>query len=83
MTMRIPVWGRALLLTDRAVHSAVRLAALLRTELLLAGIEPAARDAVNAAVFDAEDTYAPGGPTFDRGLFAWERAAVATAPFPS
>jgi SAM-dependent methyltransferase len=78
----IPTWARALLLADRAVHSTVRLAALVRTELLLAGLSPGEREAVNATVFSAEDTYAPGGPTFSSGLFAWERAAVATAPFP-
>ena len=78
----IPAWARALLLADRAVHSTVRLAALVRTELLLAGLSPGEREAVNAAVFSAEDTYAPGGPTFSQGLFAWERAAVATDPFP-
>jgi hypothetical protein len=83
MSTTIPPWARALLLADRAVHSSVRLAALVRTELLLAGLSADAREAVNAAVFSAEDTYAPGGPTFAHGLFAWERAAFATTPFPS
>ncbi|TAK24825.1 MAG: class I SAM-dependent methyltransferase [Myxococcaceae bacterium] len=82
MTTPIPAWARALLLADRAVHSSVRLAALVRTELLLAGLSTAEREAVNAAVFSAEDTYSPGGPTFAHGLFAWEREAFATAPFP-
>ena len=83
MTTTIPAWARALLLADRAVHSSVRLAALVRTELLLAGLSDGEREAVNAAVFSAEDTYAPGGPTFAQGLFGWERTALATAPFPS
>lgn len=82
MTHRIPRWARALLLADRAVHSAVRFAALLRTEILLAGTDTDAREAINTAVFDAEDTYAPGGPAYARGLFAWERAALGRAPFP-
>ena len=60
MTTTIPAWARALLLADRAVHSSVRLAALVRTELLLAGLSTAEREAVNAAVFSAEDTYSPG-----------------------
>ncbi len=64
------------------MHSTVRLAALLRTELLLAGADAPTRDAVNALVFSAEDTYAPGGPTFTRGLFAWEREALAHPAFP-
>lgn len=82
MSAPIPRWIRALLLADRAVHSTVRLAALLRTELLLAGADAPTRDAVNARVFSAEDTYAPGGPAFDRGLFAWERDALAHPAFP-
>ncbi|MFO0624322.1 MAG: hypothetical protein U0325_01795 [Polyangiales bacterium] len=82
MNPPIPRWIRALLLADRAVHSTVRLAALLRTELLLAGADARTRDAVNALVFSAEDTYAPGGPAFDRGLFAWERDALAHPAFP-
>lgn len=82
MPTTVPTWARALLLADRAVHSTVRLAALARAELLLAGLSADEREAVNAAVFSAEDTYAPGGPTFSNGLFGWERAALATAPFP-
>lgn len=82
MNLPIPRWIRALLLADRAVHSTVRLAALLRTELLLAGADAPTRHAVNARVFSAEDTYAPGGPTFSRGLFAWERDALAHPAFP-
>lgn len=82
MSATIPRWARALLLLDRAVHSTVRLAALARSEVLLAGLDPAQRDAVNAAVFSAEDTYSPGGPTYARGLFAWEREAIGRAPFP-
>src|SRR4051812_42942522 len=82
MATPIPHWARALLLLDRAVHSTVRLAALARTELLLAGLSADEREAVNAAVFSAEDTYSPGGPTFAQGLFAWERAAVSGPPFP-
>lgn len=83
MSKTIPAWARALLLADRAVHSSVRLAALVRTELLLAGLSEDEREAVNAAVFSAEDTYSPGGPAFSQGLFGWERTALATAPFPS
>ncbi len=82
MNLPIPRWIRALLLADRAVHSTVRLAALLRSELLLAGADAPTRHAVNARVFSAEDTYAPGGPTFSRGLFAWERDALAHPAFP-
>lgn len=83
MSTKVPAWARALLMADRAVHSTVRLAALVRTELLLAGLSADEREAVNAAVFSAEDTYAPGGPAFANGLFGWERAALATAPFPA
>ncbi|MDB4932974.1 MAG: hypothetical protein JWM10_5458 [Myxococcaceae bacterium] len=83
MAAVVPVWARALLLVDRAVLSTVRLAALVRTELLLAGLSTSEREAVNAAVFSAEDTYAPGGPAFAQGLFAWERETLATAPFPA
>ncbi len=83
MSKTIPAWARALLLADRAVHSTVRLAALVRTELLLAGLSEDEREAVNAAVFSAEDTYSPGGPAFSQGLFGWERTALATSPFPS
>ncbi|MDO9021187.1 MAG: hypothetical protein Q8S73_18820 [Deltaproteobacteria bacterium] len=83
MSTAIPPWARALLLADRVLHSSARFAALVRTELLLAGLSAEQREAVNAAVFSAEDTYAPGGPTFEHGLFAWERAALATAPFPA
>jgi len=83
MSKIIPAWARALLIADRAVHSTVRLAALVRTELLLAGLSADEREAVNAAVFSAEDTYSPGGPAFAQGLFGWERTVLATAPFPS
>ncbi len=78
----VPAWIRALLAADRAVHSTVRIAALVRTELLLAGSDPATRHAVNARVFSAEDTYTPGGPAFAHGLFAWERAALTHPAFP-
>jgi hypothetical protein len=83
MAAVIPAWARAVLRVDRAVHSTVRLAALVRSELLLAGLSAVEREAVNAAVFSAEDTYAPGGPAFAQGLFAWERETLATAPFPA
>lgn len=75
-------WVRALLLADRVVHSSVRAAALLRSELLLAALDEAERAAVNARVFSAEDTYAPGGPMYERGLFAWEREVIAHQAFP-
>lgn len=75
-------WVRALLVADRAVHSSVRLAALLRAELLLAALDEDERAAVNAEVFSAEDTYAPGGSAFERGLFEWEREALAHQAFP-
>lgn len=80
---KVPLWARALLLADRAALSAARVAALLRTELLLAGADAATREAITAAVFSAEDTYAPGGPTYEQGLFAWERAALAHASVPA
>jgi len=79
----LPRWIRALLVTDRAVHSTVRLAALVRSELLLAGTGPATRHAINARVFSAEDTYTPGGPAFAHGLFDWERAALEHPAFPA
>ncbi|MEZ4405705.1 MAG: class I SAM-dependent methyltransferase [Polyangiales bacterium] len=41
------------------------------------------REAITARVFAAEDTYAPGGPTYEQGLFAWERAALAHASVPA
>lgn len=79
----IPPWIRALLAVDRVVHSSVRLAALVRSEVLLAGADAATRHAVNAQVFSAEDTYTPGGPAFAQGLFDWERDALAHPAFPA
>ena len=61
MSTTIPPWARALLLADRAVHSSVRLAALVRTEILLAGLSADAREAVNAAV--SHDAEVPGATT--------------------
>ncbi|MEJ7811677.1 MAG: hypothetical protein WKG32_14795 [Gemmatimonadaceae bacterium] len=80
----LPVWVRALLaVANRAPPPLARLASALCDETLLAWLPRARRAEVTTAIFARQDTYAPGGGTFTRGLFAWERELLARPEVPS
>ncbi len=60
----------------------VRASAIIRDEMLWAWTLPESRERANRAIFGHARTYYPGGSTFERGLFDWERAAITSPPFP-
>lgn len=82
MSESLPFWFRALLALDRAPRPLVRAIAAVREELLLAWVAPARRDALTVALFDRQQTYAPGGNTFREGLFDWECELLAHPKVP-
>jgi SAM-dependent methyltransferase len=74
--MSVPLWVRALQRTDRLAWYAFHGYEVLRDELLFAWIDPKDRDEVTQHAYRAQHAYLPGGTTFDRGLFDWERALL-------
>ena len=50
--------------------------------MLWAWFGPQRREAVNQIICGRAGTYLPGGATFERGLFDWERRAITEPPFP-
>ncbi|HUF28539.1 MAG TPA: class I SAM-dependent methyltransferase [Gemmatimonadaceae bacterium] len=78
----LPPWIRAVLALDRAVEAAAGRVAALRDELLLAWVAPERRDSITEALYAIQASYAPGGNTYEQGLFDWEQAALEHAAFP-
>ncbi|MBC7790975.1 MAG: hypothetical protein H7Z74_13595 [Anaerolineae bacterium] len=73
----LPFWIRAVLALDRVPRPLARAVAAIREEVLLAWVAPERRHALTVALFDRQATYAPGGNTFNGGLFDWERELLA------
>ena len=73
---------RAVLALDRGASAVARVVSTARDELLLAWISPERRARINDAIYAAQRSYAPGGRTFQQGLFDWEQSAIAHDAFP-
>lgn len=76
----IPRWMRVLLACDAAAQRLARGTTAIRDEVLLTCVAPDHRDAVTAAIYERNSTYAPGGPMHGAGLFEWERRAIEAFP---
>ncbi len=78
----LPFWVRAVFALARVAQTLAAATAVLRDEMLLAWIPPARRDAITEALFARQRTYAPGGATYDGGLFDWEVELLALPHVP-
>ena len=74
---RLPLWIRFVLAADRGASAAARAVSALRDELLLAWVRPEHRARITEALYAVQDAYAPGGRTYEQGLFEWEAQALA------
>ena len=74
---RLPLWIRLVLAADRGASAAARAMSALRDELLLAWVPPASRPRITESLYAIQGSYAPGGRTYEQGLFEWEAAALA------
>lgn len=81
--MSVPRWVRAIQKVDRAAWYAFHGFEVVRDELLLAWLDPAQRSAVIEQAYRKQTVYLPGGATFERGLFTWERALLARPEIPA
>jgi SAM-dependent methyltransferase len=75
-TKALPLWLRGLLLASRAMAWMFTAQEVLRDEILLAFVAPELRDAVTVATYARDDSYLPGGATFEQGLLSWEAALL-------
>jgi hypothetical protein len=82
-TDRVPLWARAFLRVDRAVSFCVRMVGVVRDEILLAWLSPEQLDLLSGEYYGRSPDFLPGGSVFRQGLFAWERDAVTSPPFPA
>lgn len=80
--MSVPLWVRALQRADRLAWYAFHGYEVLREELLFAWLDPSERDTVTQHAYRAQSAYLPGGTTFDRGLFDWERSLLERPEIP-
>jgi hypothetical protein len=64
------------------LNAATHLHNLFWDEVLWAWFSPRRREAINQIIYGSRTTYLPGGVAFERGLFEWERMAIAEPPFP-
>jgi SAM-dependent methyltransferase len=74
--MSVPLWVRVLQRTDRLAWYAYHGYEVLRDELLIAWLDPAQRESVIERAYREQRVYLPGGTTFERGLFQWERTLL-------
>jgi hypothetical protein len=81
--MSVPRWVRAIQTIDRVAWYAYHGFEVLRDELLLSWVDPAQRRAIIDNAYRAQSSYLPGGSTFERGLFSWERALLARPEVPT
>lgn len=80
--MRLPPLVRISFAAERVLNAAARLHTLFWDEVLWAWFGPQRREAINRIIWGRANSYLPGGNTFERGLFEWERLAIAKPPFP-
>jgi len=81
-TTALPLWIRGLLLASRGIAWMFRMQEALRDEILLAFVAPKRRDAVTAAAYARDNSYLPGGATFEQGLYSWEIALLERPEIP-
>jgi hypothetical protein len=79
---RLPFVIRLLLGAHRATLLLERLTRELLDAVAWAWTRPAHRDEVTRAIYARQPTYLRGGEAFGRGLFAWEREALARPEWP-
>ena len=80
--MRLPLLAGISFAADRVLNAATHLHNLFWDEVLWAWFSPRRREAINQIIYGSRTTYLPGGVAFERGLFEWERMAIAEPPFP-
>jgi hypothetical protein len=80
--MSVPRWVRAIQKVDRLAWYAFHGYEVLRDELLLSWLDARQRSAVIDRAYRDQRVYLPGGATFERGLFSWERALLARPEVP-
>ena len=80
--MRLPPLVRTSLAAARVLNATARLHLLFWDELLWAWFGPRQREAINQIIWGRANSYLPGGASFEKGLFEWERRAITEAPFP-
>lgn len=71
-----------MLAADRGASTIARALSALRDELLLAWVRPARRPHITEALYAIQEAYAPGGRTYELGLYEWEAAALAHPAVP-
>lgn len=79
---KLPLWVRALQLTDRLAWYAYRAEEITREEIFRAWLRPELRAAVTEQAYAKQTSYLPGGATYEQGLFDWEDKALSAPPFP-
>jgi hypothetical protein len=79
---RLPLAIRLHLGALRAALLLERLARELLDAVAWSWTPPARRDEVTSAIYARQPTYVRGGEAFERGLFAWEREALARPEWP-
>lgn len=82
MTEQPPLLVRVLLAMNRMMSVIWRSFVVCRDEVLWAWTSQAGRERTNRAIYGSLKTYFPGSPTFEEGLFDWEREAIASPCFP-
>ncbi len=82
MKENAPFIVRFVLELNRVIAAMGRVAVMARDEALWVWTSQAGRERANRAIYGGLKTYAPGGGTFEAGLFDWERNAIASS-FPS
>jgi hypothetical protein len=78
----LPPWLRALLTLHRLTFRLERVAREILSAVAWACTAPARRDDVTGAIYLAQPGYLPGGSIFERGLFGYEKEALARPEFP-
>ena len=74
--LRLPLWIRVILALDRGASTVARAVSVLRDELVLGWVRPERRGRITEALYATQAAYAPGGRTYEQGLFEWEAAAL-------
>ena len=82
MPQRLPLLVRTASASERIVGAAMRLNDIFWDEVLCAWFVPRQRESINRFVWGTSESYLPGGASFERGLFEWERQAISEPPFP-
>lgn len=78
----VPLWIKTLQWVDRFAWYAYRAEEVVRDEIFRAWVDPKVRHAVTNDDYARNQSYLPGGATYERGLFDWEVEVLASDAFP-